>query len=68
MVERRSRHEPRLKRRGLQLGASRYKRLHDGSPGNILGGVPISVLGMTALDTTEGGLTLAVGFLTMAAH
>ena len=31
-------------------------------------GIPISVIGMAARDTTESGLTLAVRFCTVAAH
>jgi len=57
---------PRLKRGGLPLGASRDSRHHDRCPGDIDGGVPISVIGIATVDTTEGGLALAVLFRTMA--
>ena|SRR5438105_1332319 len=59
---------PRINDGGLQLGASCCNRPLDWfGPRDILGGVPISVLGMSALDTTKRGLTLAVGFLAMSA-
>src|SRR6059058_3926047 len=60
-------HEPRgLKPSGLHLGASRCKRLHDGSPRDIESGVPISVTGVATLHTTKRGLGLAVGFRTVS--
>ena len=58
---------PRLKRGGLHLGASRCNRPLDCfGPRDIDGGVPISVVGMAALLTDKGGLTLAVGFGTVS--
>ena len=59
---------PWLKRRGLHLGASRCNRHHDRCPGDIESGVPISVIGISALLTNKGSLTLAVLFCTVAAH
>ena len=54
---------------GLQLGAScRNRPLDRFGPRDILGGIPISVLGMPAVNTTEGSLTLAIGLCTVSAH
>ena len=44
----------------------RDNRLHDGSPGDIDGGVAISVLSMSTGLTDKGGLTLAVRFGTVS--
>jgi hypothetical protein len=55
-----------LKPNGLHLGASRCNRLLDlFSPRDIDGGIPISVIGMTALLTNKGSLTLTVLFRAM---
>src|SRR5438270_106308 len=51
---------PWLKRSGLHLGASRCNRHHDRCPGDIERGVPISVIGISALLTNKGSVTLAV--------
>jgi hypothetical protein len=60
-------HEPLgLKPRSLHLGASRCNRPHDLGPRDSDGGVPISVISIAAVDTTEGGLTLAVLFCTVS--
>ncbi len=56
---------PRLKGGGLHLGASRCNRVHDGTPRDIHGGIDVSVHHLSAVDTTEGGLTLAVLFCAM---
>ena len=45
----------------------RDNRHHDRCPRDIDRGVPISVIGVAARDTTESGLTLAVRFCTVAA-
>jgi hypothetical protein len=58
---------PMHKCRGLQLGASCNNRHHDRCPRDIDRGIPISVIGLPALHTTENGLTLAVLFCTVAA-
>ena len=44
----------------------RDNRHHDRCPRDIDSGIDVSVHRMTALDTTEGGLTLAVRFCTVA--
>ena len=46
----------------------RDNRHHDRCPRDIDRGIPISVIGMAARDTTKGGLTLAVRFCTVAAY
>ena len=56
---------PRINDGGLPLGASCDNRHHDRCPGDIDGGIPISVIGIPTLDTTEASLTLAVLFCTM---
>ena len=57
---------PRLKRGGLHLGASRCNRLHDGSPGDIHSGIDVSVHRMAAVLTDKGGLALAIGFFAVS--
>ena len=62
-------HEPAPYRvAGLQLGASCCNRLHDFSPGDIDGGIPISAIGVATGLTDKGGLALAVLFRTVSAH
>ena len=72
-------HEPRIHDGGLSLSlrtdliasrstTGRDNRHHDRCPRYVHGSVPISVIGVAALDTTESGLTLAVRFCTVAAH
>ena len=46
----------------------RDNRHHDRCPRDIDSGIPISVIGVAARDTTKSGLTLAVRFCTVAAH
>jgi hypothetical protein len=46
----------------------RDNRHHDRCPRDIDSGVPISVIGVAARDTTKSGLTLAVRFCRVAAH
>ena len=41
-------------------------RLHDGSPGDVDSGVPISVIGVATGLTDKGGLTLAVGLFAVS--
>ena len=50
-----------------RTATGRDNRHHDRCPRDIDRGIPISVIGMAARDTTEGGLTLAVRFGTVAA-
>ena len=59
---------PRINDGGLQLGASCRNRHHDRCPRDIDSSVSISVIGIAALNTAEGGLTLAVLFGTVSAH
>ena len=70
---------PMAEARGLSLplrtdliasrsATERDNRHHDRCPRDIDGGVPISVIGVAALDTAKGGLTLTVRFCTVAAH
>ena len=58
---------PRINDGGLQLGASCRNRHHDRCPRDIDSSVSISVIGIAALNTAEGGLTLAVLFGTVSA-
>src|SRR5258706_3760626 len=43
-----------------------HNRLHDGSPGYVDSGVPISVIGVATGLTDKRGLTLAVSFLAVS--
>ena len=45
----------------------RNNRLHDFSPGDIDGGIAISVIGVATGLTNKGGLTLAILFGTVSA-
>ena len=54
--------------RASRSTTGRNNRHHDRCPRDILSGVPISVIGVAARDTTESGLSLAVRFCTVAAH
>ena len=54
--------------RGLQLGTPYCNRHHDRCPGDIDGGVDVSIHRMSAGLTTEMSLTLAVRFCTVSAH
>jgi len=69
---------PMAEARGLSLSlrtslivsreaTGRDNRLHDNSPGYVYSGIMISVVAMSALDTTERSLTLAVLFCTVSA-
>ena len=49
-----------------RTATGRDNRHHDRCPGYVNGSVPISVLGMAALDTAKSGLALAVRFGTVA--
>ena len=57
---------PRMNDGGLQLSASCCNWPHDIGHRDVERGIPISVIGMAALDTTEASLTLAVRFCAMA--
>ncbi len=59
---------PRMNDGGLQLGASCCNRLHDRSPRDVDGSVPVSIATKATLDALKNGLTLAVGFLAVSTH
>ena len=59
---------PRMNDGGLQLSASCCNWPHDIGHRDIERGIPISVIGMAALNATEDGLTLAVLFYAVAAR